>query len=369
MSQEHAIHRANYIPFLPLFRFLYIVMTHGGLSWKGVWRLLPWLIKLTLFEPLRWVEVLLFEKRISNTRIVHPPLFILGHYRSGTTFLQRIFNEDKRFGTMSVFQQVMPDMMFLFEKPLTRSIQWISDLFKAQNHFHRVPYDWSYPGEEDVGLMAMASLYSSSWGFIFPEKFKSVFETFFIKKDQRMIRGWKRDYLYLIKRIALKHKNKPLVLKSPPNTARVHELLELFPDAKFIYLTREPDEMFVSTQRLWKVVKNFHSLGPTRHVNFDELIYTSMDIFRQNWIKDMSQLDPHQYIEVNYHDLVQQPAVVMESVYSQLNLPAFKECESTIRQFLEEQKSYQTIQHIIPEEVKQNLQHRLRLRSEETKRS
>jgi omega-hydroxy-beta-dihydromenaquinone-9 sulfotransferase len=216
----------NYIPFIPLFRFVRVLVKHGGLSGKGIVHLLPWLAKLVLLEPLRWSEAVLFERRVSRTKMEHPPVFILGHYRSGTTFLQRIFSCDERFGTMNAYEQILPDMMLLWQRPLKKIMQWVSDRIKAQNHFHRVPYDWSYPGEEDLGLMSGASYYASSWGFLFPKKFKLIFDTYFRSKDVQLINGWTQDYMTLVKKVTFKNKGKPLILKSPPNTARVVELLE-----------------------------------------------------------------------------------------------------------------------------------------------
>ena len=42
------------------------------------------------------------------------------------------------------------------------------------------------------------------------------------------------------------------MLKSPTHTARVRTILEVFPDAKFIHIVRDPLVLFPSTVRLWK---------------------------------------------------------------------------------------------------------------------
>lgn len=343
---------------MPLCRFIRVVRMYGGLSGKGVLHLLLWLAKLVLLEPLRWIEALVFERKINRTTIDHPPVFILGHYRSGTTFMQRIFAQDKRFGTMNAYEQIMPDMMMLFQRPLKKIMQWISDLFKAQNHFHRVPYDWEFPGEEDLGLMAGVSMYATSWAFLFPQKFRLILDTYFRAGDPDKINGWTMDYLHLVKKIALRNKNKPLVLKSPPNTLRAHHLSELFPGAKFIYISREPEELFVSTRRLWKVIRKLHVLGSDRGVDFDQLIFYSMELFQQRWAEDKNLLSPDRYIEVNYQNLVQQPADVVKEIYAKLQLPDFAHCEMDLNRFLNAQKSYRTIHHEIPKELKDNIQSR-----------
>jgi len=344
----------NYIPFMPLFRFIRIVVIYGGLSVKNVFHLAPWLLKVIILEPLRWIEVMRFENRINRTRIIHPPVFILGHYRSGTTFMQRIFTHDSRFGSMSLFQQNAPELMLLFEKPLTKIIQWVSDLFRVQNQFHRVPSDWSYPGEEDIALMAMMSEYSPTWGFLFPRKFNMIFPSYF-QGDTKRNEKWEQDYLYLLKKLTLKNQGKPLILKSPPHTARVKALLELFPQARFVYISRDSCELFSSTGRLWDVVKRFHSLGPTAGVEKDELIYSSIEIFRNQWREDQKLLQPDKFIEIDYKDLLHHPLDVVHQIYSKLQLPDFLYCEPAIRQFLETQKNYKTLTHVISQEVKSKI--------------
>jgi hypothetical protein len=44
------------------------------------------------------------------------------------------------------------------------------------------------------------------------------------------------------------------MLKSPTHTARLHILREMFPQAKFIHIVRDPCEVFSSTVRLWRAL-------------------------------------------------------------------------------------------------------------------
>jgi hypothetical protein len=44
--------------------------------------------------------------------------------------------------------------------------------------------------------------------------------------------------------------DKRLVLKSPPHTARVRLLREIFPGAKFVHISRDPYEIYQSTKRV-----------------------------------------------------------------------------------------------------------------------
>lgn len=327
----------------------------GGLSLRKTLHLVPWIIKLVILEPFRLIEVIFFERKINCHKIINDPIFILGHYRSGTTYLQRLFSLDSRFGHMSVMQQVAPEFMLLYEKPLTKMIQWLSDLFKAQNHFHRVQHDWSYPGEEDIALMSLLSKYSATWAFLFPKKFKKHFTESTKLYDSLVKERWKRDFRYLVNKVSLKNMQKQLILKSPPNTARINKLKELFPNAKFVFISRDPYELFASMKRLWNVTINYHSLGSIKGIDLDELIFEGLEIILKAYMEQRSCLLENELIEIDYQELVVHPISTMKKIYLQLQLPEFEFCEEAIVEFTKVQKSYERLNHKLPKDLIQRI--------------
>ena len=48
--------------------------------------------------PAAAAESLIYRKRIRETKIEKDPIFILGHWRSGTTYLQNVLSRDEQFG-------------------------------------------------------------------------------------------------------------------------------------------------------------------------------------------------------------------------------------------------------------------------------
>ena len=107
------------------------------------------------------------------------------------------------------------------------------------------------PGEEEFGIANMIP-YSFYHGLSFPNKRK--FYTRYIALDDvppNVVRKWKRTYLYYLRKLTLDSGGKQLVLKNPPNTARVKLLLELFPNAKFINICRNPYNVFPSTVKMY----------------------------------------------------------------------------------------------------------------------
>ncbi len=114
---------------------------------------------LLLFPGMCW-ERLFLSKKISSTPINHSPVFVIGHYRSGTTF----------------------DFLFPFIPPLPgkwvkTTLQRIIDLFRIKHmHFNRYPIDLDDPLEEDMITIGSLSPASAFWGEVFPKNAREYFE-------------------------------------------------------------------------------------------------------------------------------------------------------------------------------------------------
>ena len=104
---------------LPIYTFLKIAIKNGGFSIKRLKNIVLWMVKLVLFEPFRWVELATQQKRINRHVINVDPVFILGFYRSGTSYLHEFITQDERFGYHTNFQMVFPEIMLSCEKWLS----------------------------------------------------------------------------------------------------------------------------------------------------------------------------------------------------------------------------------------------------------
>ena len=66
--------------------------------------------------------------------------------------------------------------------------------------------------------------------------------------------------MYFVKSLSYRNDSRRLILKSPPSTARIGVLLEAFPRAKFVYLYRNPYDVFYSMRKLWEKEIDLFSL-------------------------------------------------------------------------------------------------------------
>ncbi len=155
---------------LPIYTFLKITYKNGGVSAKGLKNIMPWLIKTTMFEPLRWIELAMYNHKISQHIITKDPVFILGFYRSGTSYLHQFLIQDDRFGYHSNFQMILPEVMLTTEKILLPLFEFICRSFKIQDSVHRVPLSFRVSRRRGCNDDNIFKPQGSTVGLFFSEK-------------------------------------------------------------------------------------------------------------------------------------------------------------------------------------------------------
>ena len=70
----------------------------------------------TIMLPFYIKDRIQFDTRMEQTEITHPPLFIIGHWRSGTTYLHNVLAQDKNLGYFTTFQAYLPGVFLGSEK-------------------------------------------------------------------------------------------------------------------------------------------------------------------------------------------------------------------------------------------------------------
>lgn len=336
---------------LPIYSFIKIISHSGGISFNKIKNIPPWLIKTVLLEPLRWAELAIYNKEIRNHQIPEDPIFILGYYRSGTSYLHQCLALDHRLGYHSNFQMVFPEIMLSSEKYFLPLIEDIIRVFKIKDSVHRVPLSFRFPGEEDVAMTTSLNYFGAQWGYFFPEIMNEHFSKYvlFDKIDVEEKRRWKEKFIYLIKKISIANKGKQLVLKSPPNTARIKFLLNLFPKAKFVFIHRNPYQVYASNKRFWGVVQNIYALQNTKEVDVNKIILDTYSQMTSRYLEERSLIPKGQLVELAYHDFIRNPLENLRNVYNDLNLPEFREIEEKLRNFTKKQREFVELKHQIPD--------------------
>ncbi|MBD3191643.1 MAG: hypothetical protein GF308_13430 [Candidatus Heimdallarchaeota archaeon] len=313
-------------------------------------RLLYAIVLSLLCLPFRVVERLCFNRKIKNYQLPEDPIFITGHWRSGTTFMHYLFAQDESKGLVSNVEVYAPHFFLAFPR-ISKKLIEVS--LPETRPMDNIKINADLPGEEEHSLGAYDK-YGFFHSMIFPRNFKTYASyKSFENASPKDLKHWKKRYQFFIKKVAYKKENrgKRLVLKNPANTYRIKHLLEMYPNAKFIHLFRNPYEVYASTIKFHNDTAEVFSLQTW---DLEELKDNVLDLYSelyQNFDEQIEAVPEENWIDIRYEDFIGQPMQTLETIYRELQIEGFEEHQANFQAFIEEQKDYQPASYNFSEEL------------------
>jgi hypothetical protein len=307
--------------------------------------------------PFSLYERLFLRKKILNTSIPKAPVFIIGHYRSGTTYLHKLIVTDRRWGYISAFNFLFPYCPICLEKFWKSSLAWISKSFHIKHlHFHDYLFDLDDPVEEDMFTIGSIMPHSAFLGEILPRNALQHLYKQVIFKTEDEKESWKEAYLYTLRKITYRNHGKPLILKNPPNTGRIPAILEIFPDAKFILIHRNPYQVYYSTLNLWKnVLEKYYALHKINDHERDEIIFSNYNLLMSQYLKDKMMIPDGNLVEIRYDHLKEDPLRQIRKVYDELKLFDFESVKYDLIKEIEREKGYTTYRYTYDNKIQDRI--------------
>ena len=291
-----------------------------------------------LSQPLRFLEAACYRRRIARTQIDQSPVFIIGHWRSGTTHLHNLFAQDPALGWVSMYQAIAPDNSLIGGKWLKRLLGWVLPTHRPMDN---MVWPIDSPQEEEVAL-GKTTAYSFYSQFMFPRWARSFFDRYVMLRGvpDRVVAEVKARYLRVLRIATIHARGRRLVLKNPVNTARIRLLLELFPDAKFVHIHRSPYEVYASTRNLHRSITRFTTLQSLDGSIVADTVYALYEEMMRQFFTDRTLIPRGNLAEVRFDDLERDPLGEMSRLYQELSLPGFAEAEPFLRQYVSSQTGY-----------------------------
>ena len=305
----------------------------------------PMALLITLATPINSLAYLLqqaiYGRKIKQTEIRQPPVFILGHWRSGTTYLHELLVLDERFAYPTTFQCFGPHHILLTEGFFTR---YCGFLVPKQRPMDNVATGWLRPQEDEFALLAMGAA-TPYRRLAFPNRPPPDTSLLDMEDvDAAQLERWKSALNRFLRLLTLRD-GRRLVLKSPPHTGRIATLAEMFPGARFVHIVRDPYAIFPSTRRLWQALDSLQGLQKPQHRDLDEYILASFERMYRAFERQRATIPAEQICDVKYEELVRDPVGQLESIYQQLDLGDFEAVRPQIEAHAQQQKSYKTNLH------------------------
>lgn len=269
---------------------------------------------------------------------INKPVYIIGCPRSGTTLLFTILRASKEFWSH------FTESHYVWEKFLKDK---------------RDPMFSMYLTENDVGPDERKYLENKYSGTVYHSKFVAdLSQKLFFNRFKDLLDPFYKIWSAIIAfGKSLSDKEYRILDKTPPNTYRVGYLAETFPDAKFIYLTRDGATNISSLIEGWKssgrfsfkfrkfydynkniAIKGYNGkvwkfTNPPGWENYlnkslEEVCAFQWSSAHKYTQEALEKIDPSRYLQVKYEDLIANPPKVIKEICKFLEIEYDQELQS-----------------------------------------
>lgn len=282
-----------------------------------------------------WLRVVLFiPSGIVNSLLSIPDVFfksqepkdivfIVGHFRSGTTHLHNMLTSSSDFIAPSTYEAAMP-FHFLFTQYWLKPI--ISLIMPNERPFDSMKMDVDSPQEDELALAtacATTPILAATYPFDSDYFKNGISLTDLEKKEQA---DWIRFHKRFIGKVGRRASREAgIILKSPTHTSRIPFLLKLYPNAKFIHLHRHPEKVIRSSLNLyatWYEMQSFGDVNELKAKTFENLIQTYAR-YEKDWKADQHLIPKENRLDISFTEVSANPIKVVEMVFDTFKLNSY----------------------------------------------
>ena len=279
-----------------------------------------------VLEPLAWLQAALYAKRLAQIQPPDDPVVVIGHWRSGTTYLHQLLASDPAAATARNAFTVAPQVALVL-KPLIAG--FLNRIMSAHRPIDAVPWSALDPQEDELGLVRL-TLDTNMAGVAFPCCYPRCFRRYVLASTasfrRELVRFTKLTWLH--DGAGKSH----LVIKNSAHTARVLLLLQLYPNARFVLLKRDPIasiRSLVQVKQLLGGLMGFQAV-PDQVRQVEETVAAHAELMGA-FEASRAQIPPGQLVEVAYTDLIASPITTVERIYRELGIGGWQRARSSVR--------------------------------------
>ncbi|HWS24004.1 MAG TPA: sulfotransferase [Anaerolineales bacterium] len=291
------------------------------------------------------------------------PLFILGNYRSGSTFLHRLFSKDRTLFTSmrtvdiffmpSITQKVILKSLSKIDIKLggafAKTIKKADDGSFGKVQIHKVSL---FQPEEDENVLF--HIWSTFFiVFLFP--FLEEFDTF-IAFDEKMPQEKQEKIMAFYKAAIQRHlyldreADLAFISKSPANSPKIKAINATFPDARILYLARNPLDMLPSTISWLSYAWRQFNDPPQKYIFQNQ----TLKLAKYWYMYPLSVIDSSEnelMAIMNYDKLIHDPEEQITQVFSQFGYDKSPGFKKILKKAAKETREYTSVHKYSYEEM------------------
>lgn len=312
-----------------------------------------WYLLIPVYHLITWFSFLLDEIFFHSYRKqeVKSPVFIIGNFRSGSTLLQRLIARDKDCMTaMKTWEiylapSITQRKVYKFASRVDRKLfkGWFKNLLikrdgKALGEIpmHRVGL-WEV--DEDEGILIHNNT-STFMMFVFP--FMNAFRPY-LYFDTEMPEDERHMSMEFYYRMVQKHlylnQGKCYIAKNPAFSVKIDSLREYFPDAKFIYLVRNPVDMLASKTSFFSYIWHYFGTPLEEYPFREELLELTQHWYTYS-LDRLETLPESEYLVLRYDHLVGNLEASIHKIYNHFGISFSEEYSLVVNKAVEKAADY-----------------------------
>jgi hypothetical protein len=284
--------------------------------------------------PLRLLDFAMSSGRLSKIHVKDDPVIIIGHPCSGTTYLHNMVAAFTGRGFPTSFQVFFPGLE-LFKTEIFKSVYNKMVPERRQHDFAMRTAD--SPEEEEFALSAL-SLMGGIHCMFFPHDCE-IFKKWVLHENlsEPEFQKWKNLLMDFFRRVVALSGTDNLVLKNPYYLGRIPNLLRIFPKAKFIFIHRNPYQVYVSSLNMYQKSIREKILQPCTESQYKDKIIMDYRLLTKKYLMDKVLIPECQLIEVGYDEALLDPMEIAGWISRKLDLSIDN---WGLKKFIMEQKNH-----------------------------
>jgi hypothetical protein len=281
-------------------------------------------------------QQLAYGRRLRETKIDPPPTFIIGHWRTGTTMFHELLSLDPANRTPTTYESLSPCHFLVSEKMLRKWLWFMLPKTRPMDNM-RVSFDKAQEDEVALSLLGAPSPFLT---IAFPNR--PLQDPKYVDFDDltpAQLARWEKVWTTFLRGMLVKRPGR-LVLKSPQHTFRLPHLLKMFPEAKFIHLSRDPYVVFSSTVHFWSTMYHVNAVQSPTYAGLDEFVLDTFRRMHDRLEATRGLIPPERLLELKYEDVVVDPVAAVKQVYEKFGWDTFDSALPALQQYANRSKHY-----------------------------
>jgi omega-hydroxy-beta-dihydromenaquinone-9 sulfotransferase len=280
--------------------------------------------------------------------VINKPVLLIGHPRSGTTFLHKfILKNSTEFEGMFLWRMMFPTLTSRFiVKPLLPSINRLFPKNLYDPNIHKTGF--LEPETDDAALFFRSFDGMFSWLYFSAlNDYNSISEL-----EQDLVKTSKTSSvlknlkIIFQKNLYRSYQSKRIFSKSFSLILNLKEVKETFNDSKLVILIRNPLEVIPSSLSLARNVQmnlnGFDKLSDKEKFSYYRNLYNGSIIFYKHLLNQINNgdLSENDYLLISYKDLIKDFDKTMDRIITYCEIDRTPEMIESIRKQSEKQPTF-----------------------------